>query len=81
MNLQLKILQSLSQVSPMLMTVDIIVAEARLGEMNPPTRGDVLDAMNALERDGAIGGTSNPDLGNRYKITDAGKLRLREAGL
>lgn len=81
MNLQLKILQSLSRVTPYLLSVDVMVAEARLGEMQPPTRGDVCAAIDALEEKGDIAGTMNEDIGGRYRITDAGKLRLREAGI
>jgi len=83
MTLSLTILKVLSLIpSPRLLSKETLVAEVKLRDSSH-TLADVETAMRQLEAGGEIAGVANADApgGSRWKITDAGKLRLTDAGI
>lgn len=82
MNLELTILQILALSDGFLMPKGTLVAEVRLRDMRP-TLAEIESAMRRLEDADQATGISNPDAagGSKWKIADAGKARLAEAGL
>lgn len=79
MNLELLILKCLGNVEPRLMPESALVSDMRLlaGRMVP--KGEIDLKLRSLEGAGQIVGVENRDLGNQWKITDAGKARLIES--
>jgi hypothetical protein len=83
MTLSLTILKVLSLIpSPRLLPKETLAAEVRLRDATH-TLADIEAAMKQLEDGGHISGVVNADApgGSRWKINDAGKLRLNDAGL
>lgn len=80
MNLQLEILLVLRDAGDHLMPQSTLVSNLRLRDC-----GESLAEINGVLRDlegrDQIHGVHNPDAGNKWKISDEGKIRLREANL
>lgn len=82
MNLQLVILQCLETVHPQMMSRTTLHSTLRLMG-RPETIAQMGAAVTDLESRGHVIGMASDDApgGCRYKVTDIGLVRLREAGL
>lgn len=78
MNLELAILQVLECVEPRLMPQPILVSDVKNSRLKTPTTDEIERALRKLEDKKHIIGKSNEDTGTKWKITDAGILRLSE---
>lgn len=78
MNLERTILTVLSDLDGHLTTTGAVHSHVGLSTGKPETLGDVRAALESLERKGQVVGIDHEDYGHRWKITDAGKVRLRE---
>ncbi len=82
MSLALTILTVLRNCDGYLLPWQTLVAEIRLRD-GRPTLAEIETTVGNLEAAGHVAGLRNPDApgGSKWKITDAGKLRLAEAGV
>ena len=82
MNLALSILYVLRNSEGFLLPRNTLIAEVRMVDSRH-TLAEIETAMRDLEGAGQIIGATNPDAagGSKWKITDAGKMRLAEAGV
>lgn len=79
MNLELLILKCLANVEPRLMPEGVLLGDVRAYLQRAVPKGEIDLKLRSLESAGQIVGVENRDLGNQWKITDAGKARLIES--
>lgn len=80
MNLALQILLVLRDAGGHLLPQSTLVAQLRLLDRPEPLT-EINAALRDLESRDQIHGTHNPDTGNKWKISDEGRVRLAEANL
>jgi hypothetical protein len=80
MNLQLQILLILRNAGEHLLPMSTLVAQLRLVD-RPETLAQFQAALAEMEAAGEVVGIFNRDAGAKWKIADAGKVRLAEANL
>lgn len=80
MSLALSILSVLRNASPHLLPLSTLVAELRLRDRKEPLT-EIRAELDRLEADRELVAVYNRDAGHKYKIADAGTVRLAEAGI
>ena len=78
MNLEISILQVLESIHPRMERQPVIVADVKNCRVQSPTSAEVERALRKLEDKKHIIGVSNEDTGTKWKLTDAGVVRLAE---
>jgi hypothetical protein len=79
MNLDLIILDILERRDPDMVREIPLRNETELESGKDISLADMKAILRGLERDGHILGVGNQDTGNKWGITDAGKMRLAKA--
>lgn len=80
MNLPLQILLILRDAGGHLLPQSTLIAQLRLLDRQE-SLSEINAALRDLESRDQVNGVHNPDTGNKWKISDEGKVRLAEANL
>lgn len=78
MNLEYEILTALLEMGERPVTTHLVHSQVRLSTGSDKTLTDVKQALGVLSQRGEVKGVSSRDHGQRWAISDQGKLRLAE---
>lgn len=80
MNLELQILMCLRNAGESLLPESTLVAELRLVDREE-SLAQIKAALSKMEAKDQVNGVHNEDTGTKWKLADAGTIRLAEANL
>lgn len=79
MNIELEILECLDMAGDRLTPERVIFSDVRRAVGEDVPDADIKRGIKRLQNKGHVIGSAHQDLGNRWKNTDEGKVRLAEA--